>query len=676
MRTLRALKLEAIAGHVAQFRGDNITLRVFSLEADIFRVTLLKDDNWVLSKTWSIAWDQRPVPFEGNPRDHLKGFSCPAWKVTRQEQSVSLVQGLWEARVDLQVARIDWFFEGKLILPGRTTGSFAHDPQGRWEHHHALTDGADFYGLGEASGALSRRERRFEMRNLDAMGYDAEKTDPLYKHYPFLIHRNQGVSLGLFYDNFATCEFNLGLERDNYHGPYFSYKTLNGDFDLYVVGGPSIRSVSSRFTKLTGLPMMPPAWSQGYSGSTMTYTDAPDAQTQMQQFLNKLSETKLPCKSFHLSSGYTSIGPRRYVFNWNRDKFPDPAKLIREFAQAGVRIIPNVKPVLLTDHPAYDDNQSLFVQDSQSKTPELSQFWDGLGSHLDFTNPETVKWWKTNLKEQLFDFGIQAVWNDNNEFEVWDEAARTHAGWPIGLGRPVQTLLMAKASREALQEYYPDETPFVISRSGMPGMQRYVQSWSGDNRTEWKTLRFNLFMALNLSLSGMANTGHDIGGFSGPKPDEELFLRWIQHGIFYPRFVIHSWKADGVNEPWMYLQILPQIQKLFQLRETLRPYMTSLLESSHKKGEAILRPLFYDYESDAETFLADDIFMLGDALLIANVMEAKASTRRVYLPKTHNWRCYWSGKIFNGGQRLDLPVSLETWPMFVRSDLHVPGEKS
>jgi alpha-glucosidase len=209
------------------------------------------------------------------------------------------------------------------------------------------------------------------------MGYDAESTDPLYKHFPFLICRGRDASVGLFYDNFSTSTFDLGQEIDNYHLPFFSYRAEAGDLDYYVMIAPRIRNVVTLFTKLTGRPMLPPKWSISYSGSTMTYTDAPNTQEALGKFLTKISEHGIPCRSFHMSSGYTSIGSKRYVFNWNRDKIPDPAKLVHDFMQAGVHLIPNIKPVLLDDHPLYQaaKEEGLFIQDSECPLPEESQFW-------------------------------------------------------------------------------------------------------------------------------------------------------------------------------------------------------------------------------------------------------------------------------------------------------------
>ncbi|HVK62086.1 MAG TPA: TIM-barrel domain-containing protein, partial [Bdellovibrionales bacterium] len=181
------------------------------------------------------------------------------------------------------------------------------------------------------------------------------------------------------------------------------------------------------------------------------------------------------------------------------------------------------------------------------------------------------------------------------------------------------------------------------------------------------------YMALNLGLSGVGNSGHDIGGFSGPRPSPELFLRWIQHGIFYPRFVIHSWKAEGVNEPWMYPEIVPQIRKLFELRESLSAYFYQVLKRSHDTFEPFLRPLFFDFETDRKSFEAKDVFMVGPDLLVANVLDEGVKTREVYLPQNDGgWFEFSTGKHFEGGRAHTLKVDLESVPFFVRSGSVLP----
>lgn len=322
----------------------------------------------------------------------------------------------------------------------------------------------------------------------------------------------------------------------------------------------------------------------------------------------------------------------------------------------------------------------LFIKDSESNNPEKSMFWDDEGSHLDFTNMDTVNWWKKNVKQQLLDYGINSTWNDNNEFEVWDNYAKCRyfgESMPIKLLRPLQPLLMMRASYEAQLEYAPNKRPYLISRSGSPGMNRYVQTWSGDNRTSWNTLRYNIKMGLGMSLSALYNVGHDVGGFSGNKPDPELFVRWVQNGVMHPRFTIHSWNDDKtVNEPWMYPQIINIIRDAIQLRYILMPYLYNTLWKAHHDNEPILRPTFLDHEHDKNTFEENDDYLLGEDLLVASVVEPNQRKREVYLPQNFvGWYDFYTHKWFNGGERIIADAPLEKIPLFLKAGSIIPMAK-
>ncbi len=150
-----------------------------------------------------------------------------------------------------------------------------------------------------------------------------------------------------------------------------------------------------------------------------------------------------------------------------------------------------------------------------------------------------MTWWQEGVTTQLLEMGIDSTWNDNNEYEVWDGEARCYGfGREIAIKhiRPVMPLLMMRASLEAQQRFAPQKRPYPDLPLRLRRMQRYVQTWSGDNRTNWDTLRYNIRMGLGMSLSGLFNVGHDVGGFSGDKPEPELFVRWVQNGVMHPRF--------------------------------------------------------------------------------------------------------------------------------------------
>ncbi|MEJ0028097.1 MAG: glycoside hydrolase family 31 protein [Rhizomicrobium sp.] len=660
--------------------GNRLTLsdgpavaHVFVLEDDILRVLVVPDGVLRQPKTWAIAPGLEDVPTEGRDRFDLSGFALPPFDLGEEDGRLVITTAKLALSIRLNGFVCSWSDpSGAPLLKDRPTQAYNF---GWWDdrvYHHLVRDPAEkYFGLGERSGDMDRAGRRFRMSNVDAMGYDARNSDPLYKHIPFYItQKENGAAAGLFYDTLSDCTFDMGCARSNYHGLFRSFVADHGDLDYYLIAG-SIPDVVRRYTWLTGKPVLLPRWALGYSGSTMSYTDRSDAQAAMAEFLAKCEEHDILCDSFHLSSGYTSIGGKRYVFHWNRDKFPDPAAFVRSYAQKNVRLIPNVKPAMLHDHPLFAEarDKGLLIAAADG-APEWVQFWDALGAYVDFTNPAASAWWKEKMTTALLDVGMAGTWNDNNEFEIVSPKAVAH-----GFGRraaaieskPLQTLQMIRASRDAQRAHAPDKRPFLVSRSGGVGMQRYVQTWSGDNFTSWETLKYNIKMGLGLALSGVSNTGHDVGGFDGPRPDAELFVRWVGFGIFMPRFSIHSWNTDRTaNEPWMHPAVTSQIRDLIKFRYHLLPYLYDLTWRYAQYYEPIVRPTFHDFPDDPHCLEENDDMLLGRALLVTPIVEPGATVRAIYLPSGARWFDWWTGEAFAGGRTVVRPAPCGRPPLFAR----------
>ncbi|KHS44959.1 glycoside hydrolase family 31 protein [Novosphingobium subterraneum] len=666
---------------VSETSGPRVTLgsdtaavaHVFVLEDDVMRVLLLANGEVTSPPSWTIAPGAEDIAEPGRDRMDTSGFSAPAFTLEDTGGQIVIATSRLKLTIRTDGLLCTWHqatVDGwQLISEDRPTQAYNF---GWWDeatyHYVKRRPGERYYGLGERSGDMDRAGRRLRLTNVDCMGYDAQSDDPLYKSIPWvLVVDGGGAAHGVFYDTLADPVFDFGHEHSNYHPHYRYMRAESGDLDYYIIAGPDAAAVAQRFTWLTGRPAFMPRWSVGYSGSTMLYTDAPNAQEQMGEFLAGLEKHGVPCTSFHLSSGYTSIGDKRYVFNWNRDKFPDIEGFVKSYADAGVELVPNIKPALLLSHPRYAElaSKGWFVSDANGQPVECL-FWDELGSYLDFTNPQAAAWWREQVTEQLLSFGMRATWNDNNEYEIWDKSAR-FAGFgsprPAAAERPTQTLLMMRASRAAQIAYRPNERPYLVTRSGMAGMQRYAQTWSGDNFTAWKTLRYNQKMGLGLALSGVSNTGHDIGGFAGPSPEPELLLRWVQAGILMPRFSIHSWNSDGtVNEPWMYPETTPAIVGMMNLRRALVPLLHDLLWRHHAQYDVVTRPLWLDFPEDPQAWTDADAYMLGPNLLVAPALDKGVGSVQAYLPGPTRWIDLRDDRLLEGGKVHDLPAPAEGLP--------------
>ena len=631
-------------------------------------------------RTWAIVGEDGDVPREGRDRDDLGRFPRPAFELDQDETTVTIRTEALQLRIALaplgfEVSRPD----GTVLWRDLPTGAHGHLPGRGVTWHWTRDDEEVLYGLGEASGALDRSRRRFRLRPLDALAYDARSGDPLYKHLPLLTTLTpDGRASALLLDTGAETVFDLGAEVDNYHGPYRHLRVHEEALDAWFLAGPDLPTLARRIHDLTGRPPVPPRWTLGYLASTMHYTDADDPAQAFRGFVRQLDRHDVPCTALHLSSGY-SLGDDglRYVFEWNRRRVPDPRGAVGVLSESGLRTIANLKPALLTTHPAFDElaERGLLVREAQSDAPYLSRFWGGEGGYLDFSHPAAYAWWQERVRERILEMGIDIAWNDNDEFQIWDEEARTHAGPARGL-RPVLTQLMNRASRDAQRAHRPEARDWTLTRSGMLGTWRYAQTWTGDNHTDWTTLRFNVPMGLNLSLSGWSSFGHDVGGFAGPMPDAELLVRWIEHGVAMPRFVIHSWNDDGtVTEPWSHPEALPLIRALLQLRERLVPYLYTLAWRAATASEPIVRPLAYDFPHWRPGHREDLVHMLGPALLVAPVVEPGATTRTVRLPPGR-WLELASGRIHEGDAEAvaEAPLGVPVW--FLREGHAVPIVRS
>ena len=682
MKPIRSATLSQTTDRGVQLDcGDGITCRVSILRPDLVRVLFLDGGVPRQPRTWMVPADgAADVPWAG--RDRLDESSWPTvpHELAQTPGTITLSTDALTVRIELAPLAFTWSLpDGTVFARDRSNHAYLFGQ--RLRHHHARDAADRYHGLGDKTGRLDLHGRRLRTTMLDSLGYDPEFGDPLYKHWPFVITRDgaSGVSWGIFYDNLADSTFDLGCEHDNYYGLFRGYEAAGGDLDYYVFPGPDVDAVTAKFLDLTGRAPMVPRWTLGFAQTAMAIADSDNAQERMHGFIATCGTERIPVSAFHFGSGYTSIGPKRYVFTWNLAKYPEPRQLIDAFHAAGIKVVANIKPCLLDDHPAYATPLAAgaYVHDRTTGAPVISQFWDGEGAHLDFTSTAGVSWWQNGLKTQVLDYGIDVGWNDNNEYGLWEDGAQC-AGFgeaiPLELARGLQPLLMTRATIEAQRERQPAERGFTVTRAGCPGIQRYAQTWSGDNSTSWRSLKWNLRTGLQMSLSGMFNIGHDVGGFSGPVPDAELLVRWTQAGSVHPRFIMNSWKPDGVyTAPWLHAEATPAIRAAIRLRYRLIPYLYSLMHHAAAGGPAPLRPTFATFGADPATLADNDELMVGSGLLAAPVVEPGARSRQVYLPAGPEcWFDFWSGERLAAGAVATLAAPLDRLPLAAPAGAIIP----
>lgn len=576
--------------------------------------------------------------------------------------------------------------DGEVLHSDTPDLAYREDRNGRRLHTSQILEDDRFYGFGEKAGELNKFGHLLTMNPQDSMGYDPIKTDSLYKHIPFYIKLGSVSrrAVGYFYHGSYTCDFDMGKSKSNYWQRSSTYRTDGGDVDLFIIAGPKIRDIVSRFTYLTGRSALLPKQALGYLGSSMYYPELDEnCDDAIVEFVDTTKRKGFPADGFQLSSGFnqqeTSEGLKRCVLTWNNRRFPDPEDFFARMEERGIVVSPNVKPGVLLVHPDMDEfvAEQIFVKEADSDDPAPARWWGGPGHLVDFTDPHARDVWKKKLTEQILDRGTLSVWNDNCEYDsIVDLDSRVHAegvGGTIAEYKPVMSNLMCKLTIDAIEEKDPEIRPFVVCRSGHTGIQRYAQTWAGDNRTSWDSLKYNIATILGMGLSGVANHGCDIGGFAGPAPEGELLVRWIQNGIFQPRFSVHSASDDNtVTEPWMYTDHTDKIRDAMKLRYRMFPYLYSLMVRAHETGLPIMEALASAFQNDPGMDNEGVDFMFGDSLLIANVVEKGQALRPVRFPMGADFADFESRTVHEGGTGIEVPVELSTIPMFVKSGGIVP----
>ena len=665
---------------------NSVEIRILFLTDSILRIRAGFDGDFA-EESYSLvmtAWEDRMDDFLKGRRTRVEAADA----VLSDGDREAVIEGrILKVVVEKEPFRICVYDkEGTLLHADIVDLAYMEDSNHRRIHTSEISPEDCFYGFGEKSGSFNKAQKFMSMSPKDAMGYNPRETDSLYKHIPFYIKLNRGTrkAVGYFYHNTCECDFDMGREKSNYWKPHSRYRTDGGDIDLFLIAGPSVRQVVERYTDLTGKSAMLPRYALGYLGSSMYYPELDkDCDDAILDFIDATREEKIPVDGFQLSSGYCTVetdkGIKRCVFTWNKKRFKDPREFFAQMEKRGVTVSPNVKPGILLIHPKLDEMKAkgMFIKASGSDEPGIGTWWGGKGVFADFTNPSTRTYWKEMLKENVLEYGTSSVWNDNCEYDsLVDKDCRCDfegKGGTIGQLKSVMSNIMCHITDEAIHETFTNTRPYIVCRSGHCGIQRYAQTWAGDNLTCWDSLKYNIATILGMSLSGVANQGCDIGGFYGPSPEAELMVRWIQNGIFQPRFSIHSTNTDNtVTEPWMYGDCTDYIREAIGLRYQLSPYLYSLMERAHETGLPIMEPMCSAFQEDVKCYEEGVDFMLGDSLLVANVVEKGAVSRKVYLPEGETFYDFYTRAAYEGGRTVELPVDLGSIPLFVRSGAIIP----
>ncbi len=597
-----------------------------------------------------------------------------------EEQEFAAFYELRTPRLVLRIRKAD---AGLVFCDRHTGGVLCADAEGMGHRLQERTgddcvwvlkempEKAHFFGLGDKPCALNLRGRRFEMWGADHYKFKTT-SDPLYKSIPFFVCLNEGTQYGIFFDNTMRSYFDFGKSRPD----RLLFGADGGVMDYYFILGETALDTLSIYTRLTGLPPMPPLWSLGYHQSKWSYYPAADVEKLAATFRSK----RIPCDAIHLDIHHMS---QYQSLTWDAELFPDPRGMIEGLEEEGFKVVTIVDPGIKINPDNFvwrsGFERNVFCRRHDGALLE-GDVWPGACTFPDFTSPSTRDWWSGLFRRQVGEYGVRGIWTDMNEPVIFpdrtfpDDTRHDFDGYSCShlKAHNVYGQCMARATRMGMARYAPERRPFVLSRAGFAGLQRWAATWTGDNYSDWDNLKMANLMVQRLSTSGVSFCGADTGGFLG-RPTPELFCRWMQMAAFHVFFRNHNNGEFGGQEPWCFGSVVEEIVRhAIEERYRLLPYFYTLFHHYATEGTPMIRSLAFMYPENPDTYWRSSEFFLGDGLYIVPVHHPGEVGRNLYVPPGI-WYSLWTDKpIPARGTEAWVPTPIAHIPVYVRGGYVLP----
>ncbi|EFL30749.1 glycosyl hydrolase [Streptomyces viridochromogenes DSM 40736] len=611
---------------------------------------------------------------EPDPRAVLEPDKDGGWRVVAERLTVVVSRhGAVEVRTPGGVTL-------RRDLPPRWWEPVGGGPA-RWMQRAEVAADARFFGLGGRAAGPRLRDGTYRLWNTDPGRAFAPGDDPLYITMPVQVVVADGGTHLVFHDSswdgaVTLREGEEGAGSGHDRAGTSELRMDGGPLRCWVMAGTPAR-VLLAWASLTGAPALPPAWALGHHHARWGF----GSEQEVRRIVAGYLEHGLPLDAVHLDTDHFD---EHQVFTVDQDRFPKLPVLAEELLRDGIRLVSIVDPAVkaLPGNAVYDGGtaEDAFVRETSGEVVE-GVAWPGEAVFPDFTHARVREWWGGLYKERLA-HGFSGFWHDMNEptsFTAFGESTLPRSARHSLEGRGgdhreahnVYALCMARAGFEALRTLAPLERPFLFSRSGWAGMQRYGGTWSGDVATGWPGLRASLALVMGLGLCGVPYSGPDIGGFDGD-PSPELYLRWFQLGAWLPLFRTHASLRAGRREPWEFgPEVLEHARVALVERRRLLPYFMTLAHLARRTGAPYVRPLWWSAPEERALRDCGDAFLLGDSLLVAPVLDPGADRRAVQLPRGR-WYDTVTEQAYEGPAQVLVEAPLSRIPVFARAGAVLP----
>lgn len=502
-----------------------------------------------------------------------------------------------------------------------------------------------------------------------------------------MAHRNSQASVPFAVSSlgYGILWNNPGIGRAVFGSNIMSFENYaTKAMDYWFVAGDTPAEIVKAYGKAAGTVPMMPEYGLGFWQCKLRY----QTQEELLEVAREYKRRGLPIDVIVIDYFHW---PKQGEWKFDPVYWPDPDAMIRELKEMGIELMVSIWPTVDRDSENYEEmlEKGYLIRTERGFRTGLD--FMGATIHYDATNPEARKYLWNKAKKNYYDKGIKVFWLDEAEpeYTAYDfDNYRYYRGTDLEIGN-IYPVEYAKTFYEGMEEE-GQENIVNLLRCAWAGSQKYgALVWSGDIASSFSSMRNQLAAGLNMGMAGIPWWTTDIGGFHGGDPNDpafrELFVRWFQWGTFCPVMRLHGDReprqpqfgttggaaccSGAANEVWSYGEEVYKIcEKYMRMREEMREYTRELMRETHETGAPVMRTLFYEFPEDRTCWEVEDEYMYGSRYLVAPVLEAGAKSRQVYLPAGCSWQLQETGEIYTGGKWVDIPVSIETMPVFIKGE--------
>ena len=521
-------------------------------------------------------------------------------------------------------------------------------------------------GGGQRVLGMDRRGQKMPLYNRAHYGYETQSSQ-MYYGLPAIMSSNKYI---IVFDNSANGELDIAATEQD----ILQFSAVAGRSSYLIMTGESYPELVENLVNVSGKQPLPPRWSLGNIASRFGYHSEQEARSVVQKYQEE--DFPLDAIVFDLYWFGSDIKGHMGNLNWDEKAFPTPVDMIKDFKADGVNTIMITEPFILTSSSQWQsavENKALMK--NKLGAPEKFDFYFGNTGLVDVFDSKAQDWfWQ--YYQQLAEQGVAGWWGDLGEPEVHPANGLHNLAGENVTGDEVHNVYghqWAEMVYQRLRKFQPGTRPFILMRSGFVGSQRYgIVPWTGDVSRSWGGFKPQVELALQMSLMGLSYTHSDLGGFAGDSPiDKELYIRWLQYGVFQPVFRPHA-QENAKPEPIFHdTETKDILREYVKLRYRLMPYIYSLSIENSLTGMPIMRPMFFEDETNLSLIDEKDSYFYGDSLLVAPVTEQGARSVDVNLP-SGPWFNFWNDKRYQGSQKITVEAPLTQTPVLVRAGAFIP----